>query len=103
MSAGPRELEPGLRRWVRGCWAERRRGEDLGKREVCFRVPGPDPGAQALCPEAHTHGTGPASDPELRVALSAGRTSEVWLAFVALMRVAQVTGAPLNEDSPLPQ
>lgn len=45
---------------------------------------------------------GRALDPELGVALSAGGTSEVWLAFVALIRVAQVTGAPLNEDSPLP-
>lgn len=103
VSAGRLELEPGLRGWVRGCWAERRRGEDAGKRELCSRVRGPDPGAQALCPEACTRGTGPASDPEPGVALSAGGTSEVRLAFVALMRVAQVIGAPLNEDSPLPQ
>lgn len=39
-------------------------------------------------------------DPELCVTLSAGGNSEVWLAFMTLMRVAQVTGAPLNEVSP---
>lgn len=102
VSAGRRELEPGLRGWVRGCGTERRGGEDAGKRELCSGFPGPDPGAQAPCSEAQTRGTGPALDPELGVALSAGGTSEVWLAFVALIQVAQVTGAPLNEDLPLP-
>lgn len=77
MSAGRRELEPGLQGWVRGCWAERQHGEDAGKRELCSGFWGPDLGAQALCPEAHTRPTGSASDPELGVALSAGGTSEI--------------------------
>lgn len=100
MSAGRRELEPGLRGWVRGCGAERRSWEDAGKRELCSRFPGPDPEAQAPCPEAQTRGTGRALDPELCVTLYEGGNSEVWLAFMTLMRVAQVTGAPLNEVSP---
>lgn len=60
-----------------GCWAEQRRGEDAVKRELCSGFRGPDPGAQALCPEAHMRPTGSASNPELGVALSAGGTSEV--------------------------
>lgn len=48
---------------------------------------------KALCPQAHTR----RADPELCASLPEGGTSGVRLA-----RVAEVAGAPLSEDSPLP-